>query len=168
MRRFTVLLAFLLILAACAAPANSALAPEIIIGEPSSDALIFNGTLETSLLATQWRGKSEGSILFPVDPGIGSALPGYSPISLGQTFFHAFSPDRQALAVVSFSDHHLYDGSLLLIDLSAWSARRFDLGLIGWVNTMVFSPDGKRLAIAHGQTDYKLTMVDIERGTITV
>ncbi len=31
---------------------------------------------------------------------------------------------------------------------------------------MVFSPDGKQLAIAHGESSFKLTMVDLEKGTI--
>ena len=64
-------------------------------------------------------------------------------------------------------DHIPYNGSLLLIDLRAWKTDRFELELMGWVSTMVFSPDGKQLAIAHGESSYKLTMVDVEQGVIT-
>jgi hypothetical protein len=67
---------------------------------------------------------------------------------------------------VSFPNQNAYNGSLLLIDLSTWKTQRFELDLDGWVSTMVFSPDGKRLAIAHGESTYKLTMINIEQGVI--
>jgi hypothetical protein len=82
-------------------------------------------------------------------------------------FFYAISPDRQRLAAVSFPNDAGYDGAVLIIDLPAWKAQRFELELSGWVTTMVFSPDGKRLAIVHGESNYKLTMVDVEQGMIT-
>jgi DNA-binding beta-propeller fold protein YncE len=68
--------------------------------------------------------------------------------------------------MVSFPNENATNGKLVLIDLLTWTSRRFDLQLIGWVNSLVFSPDGKRLAIAHGQSNYKLTMVDLEQGTV--
>jgi hypothetical protein len=67
---------------------------------------------------------------------------------------------------VSYPNQNTYSGSLLLIDLPTWKARVLDLELSGWVHSMVFSPDGKQLAIAHGETNYKLTMVSIEEGAI--
>ncbi len=165
MRLLIVFLTFLLVLTACAAPAKPAIAPEDVSG-PGSDTPVLAGTFETSLLVTEGKGNSEGNLLFPFDPASGSALPGYTPISLGQISFHALSPDRRTLAVVSFTENSTYKGSLLLIDLIAWKSSRFEVDLFGWVNTMVFSPDGRRLAIAHGETSHKLTMVDIERGII--
>lgn len=163
MRRFTGILVFLLILAACTPPAGPA-STEITESKPQAVALA--GTLETSLLATIWDDSPEDNALFPLDPATGTALPGYEPIAIGYSSYTAFSPDRQTLAVVSFPTANTYDGSLLLIDLSAWKTRRFDLDLMGWVGVLAFSPDGKRLAIAHGDMNYQLTMVDVERGSI--
>ena len=166
MRLFPVLLIFLLLLTACAAPANP-IAGSQDTGAPESQKVAIDGTFETSLLVTVWKGIPEGNVLFPIDPATGSALPGYAPIALGQTAFHAFSPDRRTLAVVSFPDENTYNGSLVLVDLTTWTTKRFELKLSGWVSTMVFSPDGKRLAIAHGESRYKLTLIKVEDGVIT-
>lgn len=166
MRRLPVFLTLFLIWTACAAPSQTTAIP-VDTGKPESNAPLLDGTFETSLLVSEWSGGSEGNVLFPLDPARGTALPEYAPISLGQIFFHAFSPDRQILAAVSFPNDSAYDGDLLLIDLPAWKTRRFKLELSGWVNTMVFSPDGKQLAIVHGESNYKLTMVDVEDGVIT-
>jgi DNA-binding beta-propeller fold protein YncE len=170
MRVFTILL--ILILTACTpsqiqpmAPRATPVAPAT--STPESHPVIIDGTFETSLLATVWKGQAEGTVLFPIDPASGEALSGYRPIPLGFSSLHAFSPDRNKLAVVSFSNETALDGSLVLIDLPTWSSQRFDLELIGWVNSIVFSPDGKQLAIAHGQSYCQLTIVDIERGGIT-
>ena len=166
MRPFTIFLSFLLLLTSCATPAN----PIIDSKEadlPASRHVVLDGTFETSLLVTVWKGLPEGTVLFPLDPSTGSALPGYDPISLGQTAFHAFSPDRRTLAVVTFQDQNTYNGSLMLVDLTTWKTRRFELGLDGWVSTMAFSPDGKRLAIAHGESRYKLTMIQVAEGVIS-
>jgi dipeptidyl aminopeptidase/acylaminoacyl peptidase len=166
MRLFLVFLTLLLILTACAAPAQPIVAPADVIA-PESDAPVLDGSFKTSLLVTEWRGGSEATVLFPLNPATGTALPSYTPISLGYSHFPAFSPDRDTLAVVSYPDERASDGSLLLIDLSAWTVRTFDLKLGGWVHSMAFSPDGKRLAIAHGEARFKLTMVDVAEGAIT-
>ena len=167
MRSLTVLLTvFLLLLTACGAPSNP------IAGQQKSDwgesrVVVLDGTFETSLLATVWKGPPEGTVLFPLDPATGSALPGYAPIPLGQTAFHAFSPDRRMLAVVTFPDQAAYNGSLVLVDLATWTTKRFELKLSGWVSTMAFSPNGKRLAIAHGESRYKVSVIHVEEGVIT-
>jgi WD40 repeat protein len=166
MRFLIIFLTFILILMACAAPTQPT-AVSTDLRAPESHGVVIDGTFETSLLVTEWKGTSEGNILFPLDPASRTALPGYTPISLGQSSFHAFSPDRRTLAVVSFPSDSTYNGSLLLIDLSAWRTQRFELGLIGWVSAMVFSPDGNQLAIAHGETNHKLTIFDLEQGVIT-
>jgi DNA-binding beta-propeller fold protein YncE len=165
MRLLPVFLAFLLILTACAAPSQPTMAPASV-SEPESKGPVLDGTFETSLLVTEWKGGSEGNLLFPLDPATGTALPGYTPISLGYSSNHAFSPDRQTLAVVSFPNESSSSGSLFLIDLPAWKTRDLGLELGGWVHSIVFSPDGKQLAIAHGESSFKLTLVDIEEGTI--
>lgn len=162
MRRLSALLSLLVALTACAAPTTQ---NENI--DHSSYKVTLDGTFGTSLLVTQWESASQGNILFPLDPRSGTALTGYEPISLGQTPFHTFAPDRRTLAVVTFPGNSMYDGSLLLIDLMNWSTRQLDLELSGWVSAMDFSPDGKQLAIAHGETNFKITTVDIEQGIIT-
>jgi DNA-binding beta-propeller fold protein YncE len=168
MRRFTVFIILITILAACApnkiTPTAPSVKPATVTPEPLTVAV--DGTFETGLLATVWKGGLGGTVLFPLDPASGKALPGYEPIPLGYSSFHAFSPDHSKLAVVSFPTETALNGSLVLIDLPAWKRQRFNLELIGWVNSIVFSPDGKRLAISHGQSNYKLTLIDLTRGVI--
>ena len=172
MRLFTFLLTFLLILTACAGPAAPQIKspletePAIIPAEPTI-APSVNATFEESLLAVEWQGRSKGNLLFPLDPATGTALPDYSPISLGQSYSYAFSSDRQTLATVTFPNENMYRGDLLLIDLPSWTTQTFELETSGWVSAMVFSPDGKRLAIAQGETNYDLTIFDMEKGVIT-
>lgn len=161
MRRFIVLLVFLF--AACAPPPQP-IQPEIT---PEAQAVIVDGTLATSLLATTWDSSPEDNALFPLDPSRGTALPGYEPIPLGYSSYSAFSSDWKTLAVVSFPTETAYHGSLLLIDLSTWKTRKFELDLQGWASAMVFSPDQTKLAIAHSDSDYHLSMVDVKQGKIT-
>lgn len=172
MRLPTFFLIFLLVLTACAAPAapQATPAPSITTGStavPTEDSA--GATFETSLLAAEWKGGSEGILLYPLDPARGSALPGYVPIQLGGSYFHAFSPDRRTLAVVSFpnSPNDSANGSLVLIDLAAWKTRQLETELNGWVTAMVFSPDGTRLAIAYGDYTHKLAIFDLQQGVIT-
>ena len=166
MRVLPVFLIFLLILTACAAPPAPTAAPAEV-SEPQSDAPVLDGTFGTSLLVTEWRGSSEGNVLFPLDPSTGKALPGYEPISLGNSSYHAFSTDRKTLAVIRFPTDSATDGELLVIDLSTWKTRRTDIGLRGWGNASALSPDGRYLALSHGESRYTLTLVDIEKGVIT-
>ena len=165
MRLLTFFLIFLLILTACAVPpATSNTSPTAVPVKPTT----APATFESSLLAVTWRDGSEGIFLAPLDPASGISLPGYTPISFGQIYFYAFSPDRRTLAAVIFPlNDSYYNGSLLLIDLPAWKTQKFDLKLSGWVNAMVFSPDGRRLVIAHGESTYRLTIFDLEQGVIT-
>jgi hypothetical protein len=176
MRLLIVSLCIFLVLSACAPAAATPAEPTPVPiestsapaeSEPPSPEPADKASLQNSLLATEWRGDAEGNLLFAMDPATGTALPDYTPISLGQTFFHAFSPDQHTLAVISFPTQNSYNGSLLLVDLPAWKTQRFELGLTGWVNSMVFSPYGKRLAIASGQSHHQITMVDVEKGVIT-
>jgi DNA-binding beta-propeller fold protein YncE len=183
MRLFTIFLTLLLALTACGPLATSS-APETTQADPASvpvepttvpadnptsesPASAISTAFETSLLATEWKGKSEGNVLFPLHPVSGEALPSYTPISLGQSSYHAFSPDQHTLAVVIFPTGSTSNGSLLLIDLPAWKTQRIELELVGWVSNMVFSPDGKQLAIAHGESNHKLTIFNIQQGVIT-
>jgi hypothetical protein len=137
--------------------------------EPTS-ALVEAATeiaFQNSLLVVEWKGVKKGNLLFPLDPATGIALPGYTPISLGQSYSYAFSPDRNTLAAVVFPNQNNYNGKLLLVDLPAWKTQSFALETSGWVTAMAFSPDAKQLAIAQGESTYYLTMFDLEREVIT-
>ena len=163
MRPITFLLIFLLTLTSCAAPLKEVFPTPSLLTEPT---LTVTTTFEDSLLAVEWQGPSKGNLLFPLDPASGTALPAYTPISLGQSYFYAFSPDRRTLAAVTFPEDNIYRGDLLLIDLPSWTTQTIELETSGWVSTMVFSPDGKRLAIAQGESIYDLTMFDLEQRVI--
>jgi DNA-binding beta-propeller fold protein YncE len=167
MRRFTIFLILATILTACAPNQINPTPVNLATATPEPYTVTMDGTFETSLLATVWKGQTEGTFLFPFDPVSRDALPGYKPIPLGYSSYHAFSPDRSKLAVVSFPKENALNGSLVLIDLPTWKSQQFELKLIGWANSLVFSPDGKRLAIAYGESNYKLAIVDTEQGVIT-
>jgi WD40 repeat protein len=168
MRAFTISLILLTLLTACA---PEQIHPTAVPVRPTSastesPAVIVDGTFETSLFATLWKGSNQETVLLPLNPASGEALPGYAPISLGYSSLHAFSPDHRTLAVASFPNATVLRGRLMLIDLPTWTSKPFDMELIGWVNSIVFSPDGKRLALTHGESSYKLTVVDLEKGVI--
>ena len=166
-------LIFLLVLTACAAPIAPQVRPSLSIETgltAVATELPAKATFETSLLVTEWKGHSEGILLYPLDPARGSALPGYAPIPLGGSYFHAFSPDRRTLAIVSFpndSPSYSANGSLLLVDLAAWKTHQFETELNGWVTAMVFSPDGTRLALTYGDYNNNLAIFDLQQGVIT-
>ena len=176
MRLPTFLLILSLILTACAAPekdlpATPSLQTEQTIAPVKPTTVpteaVTKATFERSLLAVEWTGRSKGNLLFPLDPDTGTALTDYSPISLGQSYSYAFSPDRRTLAAVTFPNDNIYRGDLLLIDLPSWTTQTVELETTGWVSAMAFSPDGRRLAIAQGETNYDLTLFDLEQEVIT-
>jgi dipeptidyl aminopeptidase/acylaminoacyl peptidase len=110
----------------------------------------------------EWQESLGSNLLVPVDPASGQALAGYEPISLGQAIYHAFSPDRNILAVVGFeSSEHPKGGTLHLIDLRTWEDRTQELELEGYVNAIAFSPDGKQLAIAHSDIKNQVLILDV-------
>src|SRR5688500_15518516 len=115
MKLQTCSLIFLLVLTACAAPAAPQATASTFIKTQATAVpteVPAEATFETSLLVTEWKGQSEGNLLYPLDPARGSALPGYEPIPLGGNYSHAFSPDRRTLAIVSFPNDSA-NGSLL-------------------------------------------------------
>ena len=170
-------LALSLILAACAAPTkdSSPTAPPVQ-AEPTTvpvkptaapAQVLTKATFADSLLAVEWKNRPNGNLLFPLDPATGTALPGYEPIPFGQGYYTVFSPDRRTLAAMTYLNDQATNGNLLLIDLKTWKTRTLNLKPKGWVTSMVFSPDGKRLAIADGASSYQLTVLDIDQGMIT-
>lgn len=119
------------------------------------------GTLEASILAGLWKSNSEGHLLVPIDPSSSQALDGYEPISLGQSYSYAFSPDLSRLAAVGYvSPLHPHGGSLHLIDLVTWEDHVQELQLDAYVNAMDFSPDGERLAIAYGNNNSQVLVLN--------
>ena len=149
-----------LLLAACSALPGNTLVEPAQVGKPEpaktgtpllTPTVVKSVPLGESVPVAVWTDKSKEDSLVPIDPHTGQALPDYEPISLGQSSYQAFSPDQHTLAVVGFvSGSHPNGGSLHLIDLNTWTEQVQELRLDSYINAMVFSPDGRQLAIAYG------------------
>ena len=112
------------------------------------------------MLWTDSSQQQEDSLVL-IDPRTGQALPDYEPIPLGQAAFQAFSPDQHTLAVVGFvSGNHPNGGSLHMIDLNTWQEQVQELRLDSYVNAMAFSPNGHQLAIAYGNAQSHVLILD--------
>ena len=111
------------------------------------------GSLMDNIPAILWKNSAQGDLLVLINPHTGQVLPDYEPMPMGQAIFQAFSPDQHTLAAVGFvSGDHPNGGSLHLIDLDTWKEQVQELRLDSYVNAMAFSPDGRKLAIAYGNT----------------
>jgi hypothetical protein len=122
------------------------------------------GELTDSILGVLWKNNAEGHLLVPIDPNSGQALAKYEPISLGQSYSYAFSPDRRTLAMVGYvSNQHPNGGSLHLIDSGTWEDQVQELQLDAYVNAMAFSPDGEQLAIAYGNAESQVLTLDVSK-----
>jgi len=164
-------IAALLVLAACSALPGEAPA-DIVQSEKQSSVQTEksgltelsskSGALADSVLAVLWKNSGEGHFLLPIDPATGQPLANYKPISLGQSYSYAFSPDLHRLAVVGFvTPQYPHGGSLHLIDLETWEDHVQELRLDASVNAMDFSPDGKRLAIAYGNNESRILVLNV-------
>jgi WD40 repeat protein len=123
---------------------------------------VEQGTLPESILAGMWKGNSEGHFLLPIGPTSGQALADYEPISLGLSYSYAFSPDQRRLAVVGYiSEQGPHGGNLHLIDLETWEEHFQELQLNAYVSAMGFSSDGERLAIAYGNVDSQILVLNV-------
>lgn len=164
-------IAILLVLTACSALPGKAPAAPTQVKKPASTQAEKSaptalpekpGTLADSILAGLWKSNTEGHLLVPIDPANGQALADYEPISMGQSYSYAFSPDRRRLAAVGYvSPEHHHGGSLHLIDLETWEDHVQELQLNAYVNAMDFSPDGERLAIAYGNNDSQILVLNV-------
>jgi len=169
-RRF-LSIAVLLVLAGCAAlpregPANTVQSEKQDSEQAEKSGLATtsskSGKLAESILAVLWEDSGEGHFLLPIDPATGQALANYEPISLGQSYSYAFSPDLHRLVIVGFiTPQYPHGGSLHLIDLETWEDNVQELRLDASVNAMDFSPDGKRLAIAYGNNESRILVLNV-------
>jgi dipeptidyl aminopeptidase/acylaminoacyl peptidase len=179
-RKIVYILASLLFAACSAIPAKAPEASTQSDAPTPKQPAAKPGTLAASIPVAIWESASEGHLLVPIDPAngqaladyepisidptSGKALTDYKPISLGQAISHAFSPDLHTLAVVGFASSEFPSGgSLHLIDLSTWEGQVQELQLDGYVNAMDFSPDGKQLAISHGDTTGQVLIFDTSK-----
>jgi WD40 repeat protein len=122
------------------------------------------------MLVAVWRDEDDGGSLHLVDARTGADLPGHQPIFLGGIYWHALSPDGRTLAVVSLPERDSpAGGSLRLIDIDAWSQRATDVKIDSWPTSLVFSPDGGRVAIgASSDQDHLLALFDRSTWRATV
>lgn len=162
LRKFLYVLAALMLAACSTLPARVPADPVAGKAPDPTSPLAKPGTLAASIPAVTWKGNTEGHKLVPIDPATGENLPGYEPISLGQSYSHVFSPDGHTLAMVGFvSSEYPRGGSLHLIDLETWEERVQELRLDAYVNAMDFSPDGERLAIAYGNNNSQILLINV-------
>ena len=162
-----------LLFVACSPLSRNATVKSTQVGEPESakakTPLLTSTTaksvsLEESIPVTVWTDGSQEDSLVPIDPHTGQPLPGYEPIPLGQASFPAFSPDQHTLAVVGFvSGNHPNGGSLYLINLDTWTKQVQELRLDSYVNAIAFSPDGRQLAIAYGNAQSRVLLLDVSK-----
>jgi hypothetical protein len=97
--------------------------------------------------------------LFVISSVTGKAFDTFTPIPLGYNIYNAFAADGHTLALVS-------DGQLYLIDLPSWDYHTSDVGLHGRFISVVYSPDETLLALASGEPDGALLVVDARSGEV--
>jgi len=97
--------------------------------------------------------------LFVISSVTGKAFDTFTPIPLGYNIYNAFAADGHTLALVS-------DGQLYLIDLPSWNYHTSDVGLHGRFISVVYSPDETLLALASGEPDGALRVVDAKSGEV--
>jgi hypothetical protein len=100
---------------------------------------------------------ANSGLLYPLDPANGETLPGYEPLPTGGAHASASSAGGSQLAFISGS------GQLTLIDLPGWDYQSYQLELPRPAFQLVFSPDGRRLAIAAGNRESSLAIFDLDQ-----
>jgi hypothetical protein len=148
-------LALSLILTSCAPPTPVPPSPA-----PTTPPATLTPTSEpTSLGVPVIDYANQKNELLVISSLTGKTLNALTPIPLGTSYFTAFAPDGRTLAVLS-------DGQLYLIDLPSWKYRASDVGMYGWMNSMVYSPDGTLLALAGAEPGGDLHIVDAKSGVV--
>ena len=98
--------------------------------------------------------------LMVISPETGQPLDSYEPITFRDSYSYAFAPDGHSLAFVA-------NPQLYVIDMPSWNIHEYDLGLHGWISSMVYSSDGSLLALASGDPESNLWIVNPKSGKIT-
>jgi hypothetical protein len=125
--------------------------------------------LSESLLLVRYNSRTNHHLLTAVDPANGYNLAKIEPISLGQEYYYALSPDRKTLAALVYQTaNYPRGGDLRLISLEDWSVQKIDLGLKEWTSTIAYAPDGRHIAIAASQANGTLIMVDTAQGKVVL
>ena len=157
-------LALSLILTACspAAPATlpTTLSPTTSL--PSTlPAATFTHTPEPAGIGVPAiRYLTDKSELVVISPVTGEEIDSFAPLSFRDIYNYAFAPDGRTLALIA-------NAGLYFVDLPSWKTRQYDLGLRGWMRSLIFSKDGSLLAIASGDPESHIWIVDTENGKIT-
>jgi dipeptidyl aminopeptidase/acylaminoacyl peptidase len=125
------------------------------------------GAYSSSVLVADGGGEIE-TILYPIDPSSGEAVPEYESIPLGLHYAHTFSPDGRTLALVTFlSSKYAHPHSLVLLDLATWNEQVYELKLDSYIRGLAFSPDGRKLAIFFGDVKSIVMVFDRDREAVT-
>ncbi len=185
-RLLSVYLLFTIFLSACVSARAEEVAqgpgnfPAVITGEaspqgkakvehtpnPTAD-LAELGAYSSSVLVADGGGEIE-TVLYPLDPSTGEAVPGYEPLPLGLHYTYTFSPDGRTLSLVTFlSSKYEHIHSLVLLDLATWQEQVFDLKLDSYVRGLQFSPDGRKLAVLFGDVKSIVMIFDRDQEAVT-
>lgn len=158
------------LLAACA-PGPSTASPAPVLQQPAAASTatlqVEPPSYATSLLVARWDSELRHYLLAPVDPATGQRIPGYAPVDLGVNYYHAFSPDRKTLAILTYADDSVIDPVLHIIDLDGWKAKPFQLHMRGWNSALVFSPDGSSLAVVCVERESSLLVFSLVQEAVT-
>jgi WD40 repeat protein len=102
---------------------------------------------------------NDKSELLVISVATGQDLDSFTPIPIHDFYSYAFAPDGHLLALVA-------NNKLYMIDLPAWKTRQYDLNLYGWMSSIVYNSDGSRLAIASGEPESQVWIIDPQSGKI--
>ncbi len=145
-----------IILTACA-PSTPASAPILPSPQPTASPVPTPEPVGIGVPVIEYlNGRSE---LLVISSVTGKVFDAFTPIPLGENYNHAFASDGHTLALVS-------NARLYLIDLPSWKYRTSDVGLHGWLSSVVYSPDGTLLALASGGPEGALQLVDANSGEV--
>jgi DNA-binding beta-propeller fold protein YncE len=154
-----------IILSACGASATPAPAsittntpPPPQPDSPKSTPMPTPEPISSAALALEFT--HEQNNLIVVSSATGKRFDAFAPIELGQNYSYTFSSDGRTLALVS-------NGQLYFIDLPSWKYRSYDVGLHGWLSAIMYSPDQTLLALASGDSDNNLHIVNTTTGAVT-
>jgi WD40 repeat protein len=156
-------LALSLMLTAClpTTPATISVSPSSTISHvsstPQATFTITPEPAEAGVPAFQFL--PDKSELMVISPVTGQDLDSFTPIPIRDFYSYAFAPDGHTLALVA-------NNKLYLIDLPAWENRQYDPGLHGWMSSIVYSPDGSQLAIASGEPESRIWIIDPQSGDV--